>query len=134
MTDPEFRAVVIADATGKAGRAYRLALRHRDNLRRWRHNLGELTFDIEQQLNDRIGDRSLEAVDWRKRARGYRAVLAERRDECGRLRHQASVDSARETKAARAAIARLIEAHGDEFAHYLADETAALEQPAATAA
>ncbi|WP_405769215.1 hypothetical protein OG539_32630 [Actinacidiphila glaucinigra] len=133
MTDLDFRAVVKADATGKAGRNYRLALRHRDNLRRWKHVLGELTFDLGRQFDEKAHDRSIAAHDWRKRARGYWDALAQRRDECGRLRQQAALDAGREAKAAKAAMARLIEAHGAEFSRYLAEETARLEPAAAEA-
>ncbi|MDX3354722.1 hypothetical protein PV703_15690 [Streptomyces sp. ME01-24h] len=133
MTDDQFQAVVKADATGKAGRAYRLALRHPDNLRRWKHHLSVLTFDLQQQLDDKAHDRSAEAAEWRRRARGYWGALAQRRDECGRLRAHTHIDTSREAKAARKAAARLIDAHGAEYARYLAEETEHLGIAAAAA-
>jgi hypothetical protein len=177
QSDTTFRETVAADARSTLPMDDRIALRAPGNQLRWNQTLKELRADINRQLNERAGDKTLAAHDWRKRAEGYRDCLTLRLQECRDLRarelerrkEQREADKARnlaaqqdnpkpattraERKAARdadtdrqldhygiphhtdkdlrrrageAAIKRLIDAHGDEFAHYLAEECAAL--------
>lgn len=178
QSDGAFRETVSIEARGKAPMADRIALRHTSILLRWQRTLKELRGDINRQLTERAGDRTLEAHDWRKRAEGYRASLTIRLDECRDLRaldlhrqkEQREADKARNLadqndiqqraaasnaarraardadtdqqldtygipqhankelrrQAGERAIKRLIDAHGDEFSQYLAEECAVL--------
>ncbi|WP_399559389.1 hypothetical protein [Streptomyces chartreusis] len=86
QSDAAFRETVATEARGKLPRHDRIALRQPGNLLRWTNALKELRADINIQLTERAGDKTLEAHDWRKRAEGYRDVLALRLQECRDLR------------------------------------------------
>lgn len=88
QSDTSFRETVSHDARSKLPMHDRIALRQPGNLLRWSNALKELRADINVQLAERQGDRSLEAHDWRKRAEGYRDVLTLRIQECRDLRAQ----------------------------------------------
>ncbi|AVH59943.1 MULTISPECIES: hypothetical protein [Streptomyces] len=148
LPDIDFREVVVRDADGQGDPGQRAALRHHRNQVRWKKQLGQLIADVEEQLKDRRGDKSLASHDWAKRATGYRDSLIVRLNECKRLRAadhaQAIVNqehrrrdaeiaaaagaTVKELRAAAGEIAvqRLIAAHGPEFDDYLAEEYAVL--------
>lgn len=85
-SDTTFRETVSHEARGRLPMHDRIALRHTSLLLRWQRTLKELHADIQQELNSRAHDTSLETYDWRKRAEGYRAVLTLRLQECRDLR------------------------------------------------
>ena len=144
IPDIDFREIVVADARSAGDPDERAALRHPRILKRWRQHLGQLMADVEQQLKERRGDKSLEGHDWRKKATGHRDSLILRVTECQRLRAEAHEELMRrgdsrrrdaETAAAMGATAkelraqagelaveRLIKAHRDEFERYVTDE------------
>lgn len=144
IPDIDFREIVAADVRGDGDPEERAALRHRRIHKRWRQHLGQLMSDIEQQLKDRRGDKSLEGYDWRKKATAHRDNLILRTTECRRLRAEAHEDMQRrddsrrrdaETAAAMGAtrkelqrhagelaVHRLITEHRDEFNSYLLEE------------
>lgn len=144
----DFRGVVAEDARGLGDPGDRAALRHLLNLPRWKKQLGELIADVEQQLRERKGDKTLAGHDWRKRALGYRDVLLLRASECKRLsaeahaqmvktdgfrRRDAEIAAATgatvkelRMQAGELAVARLINAHGVEFSRYVAEEYEAM--------
>lgn len=148
IPDIDFREIVAADARGEGDPGSRAGLRHRRILPRWRKMLGQLIADVNGQLSERSGDKSLEAHDWRKRAVGYRDSLMLRISECRRLRSEAHLElmarhDQRRAEAERAAasgasvkelrrhageiaIDRLIKEHRAEFDGYLAEEYEAL--------
>lgn len=102
QSDTTFRATVANEARGRAPLPDRLALRHTGILPRWNKHLKELRDDVNQQLNERAADASLEAHDWRRRAEGYRDSLTLRINECRDLRaHHTAI--AAEQKAQREA-------------------------------
>ena len=147
--DADFRAVVVADATGTATPAQRAALRHHTNLYKWKYHLGQLMHDVQTQLHTRARDATLATHDWRRRTLGYRNTLRIRATECKRLRAAehavvtasrtesrrrdleaaqragASVKTLR-AKAGEVAVSRLVDSHGPEFARLLEEEYAAL--------
>lgn len=138
-TEADFRAATVEDATGRADPGQCSALRHHTNLYRWKEHLGILLDDVDQQLARRSPETTLAAHDWRRRTLGYRNLLQQRLTECKRLRAAedevatarraesrrrdleaaqragASVKALR-AKAGELAVARLIDAHGPEFA------------------
>lgn len=144
MDPAAFQALVNDEVIGTAAMTDRLALREPANLKRWRAALNVLLSDINQQLASSAHPLS----DWRRRAEGYRALIATRIEECRELRveeHlQRTADEQRgaadrkaeralnreprgeasrlRAEAGEAAIKRLIEAHQDEFSQYLAQE------------
>lgn len=148
LPDIDFREIVATDARGEGNPVDRAALRNRINLTRWKKHLGQLNQDLEQQLAERRGDKSLTTHDWRKRAFGYRAAIALRASECRRLKAEAHADMTRNQgfrkhdieiamaagatiqelrrQAGDIAIHRLIEAHSPEFNGYLAETYADL--------
>jgi hypothetical protein len=148
MPDIDFREIVVHDVSNQGDPSQRAALRHPRNQIRWKRQLGQLIGDIEAQLKERRGDKSLAGHDWTKRATGYRDSLIVRLAECKRLRaadhahaivnqeHRrrdaevaaAAGASVKELRAAAGEIAvqRLITAHHAEFDDYLAEEYAAL--------
>ncbi|MFD8771373.1 hypothetical protein [Streptomyces sp. NPDC059916] len=148
LPDIDFREIVARDVTGEGDPGQRAALRHSRNVLRWKRQLGQLIADIEGQLKDRRGDKSLAGHDWAKRAVGRRDALVVRLNEAKRLRaadharitvnqerHRQDVETAaaagmtvKELRAAAGEIAiqRLIAAHNGEFDEYLAEEYAAL--------
>lgn len=86
LSDTTFRDLVSTEARGKAPMHERIALRHTSLLLRWQRTLRELRADVNQDLNNRARDKSLEAHDWRRRAEGYRDALTLRLNECRDLR------------------------------------------------
>lgn len=125
IPDIDFREIVAADARGTGDPEERAALRHRRILKRWQRHLGQLMADVEQQLKERRGDKSLEGHDWRKKATGHRDSLILRATECRRLRAEAHEESQRrqdsrrrdaETAAAMGATAKELRAHAGELA------------------
>lgn len=87
----DFTHLVTNDTKGRITRADRLALRHPDNLTRWRHTLKTLRADITKQLAARAGaTHDPHNVDWLNRATGYRNTLNARLTECRTLRNTAS--------------------------------------------
>jgi hypothetical protein len=143
LPDIDFREIVATDARGEGNPVDRAALRNQHNLTRWKKYLGQLHQDLDQQLRDRRGDKSLAAHDWRKRVAGYREAIALRASECRRLKAEAHADMTRNQtfrkhdieiamaagaslqelrqQAGDIAIRRLIEAHSPEFNGYLAE-------------
>jgi hypothetical protein len=85
-SDTTFRETVSNEARGRLAMRDRIALRHTSLLLRWQRTLKELRADINQELNNKAADTSLEAYDWRKRAEGYRDALTLRLNECRDLR------------------------------------------------
>lgn len=148
IPDIDFREIVAADVRSDGDPEERAALRHTRNLKRWQRQLGQLIADVEQQLRDRRGDKSLEGHDWRKRVTSHRDNLLLRATECRRLRAEAHAEMQRrhdyrrrdaEAAAAQGATAkelqrhagelalqRLIAAHREEFNSYLREEYRAL--------
>ncbi len=80
-----FAHVVTADTRNTAPIPDRLALRHPDNLTRWRWALKALRTDITRQLADRTHDTQANR-DWRPRAEAFRDTVDMRLAECQRLR------------------------------------------------
>jgi hypothetical protein len=85
-SDTTFRETVSNEARDRLPMPDRIALRHTSLLLRWHRTLKELRADINQELNNRAHDTSLETYDWRKRAEGYRDALTLRLNECRDLR------------------------------------------------
>jgi hypothetical protein len=93
QSDNAFRDTVATEAQGKGELPDRLALRHPGILLRWNRALKDLRADLNKQLTNRAGDKTLTAHDWRKRAFAYRDSLTLRINECRDLRaatHQAA--------------------------------------------
>ncbi|KIF66245.1 hypothetical protein HY68_36665 [Streptomyces sp. AcH 505] len=84
LSATDFTDLVDADAKKTATAADRLALRHPDNLTRWRWSLKTLLRDVHKQLA------TTGTKDWEKKAHLYEDVLAYRLIECQALRAQAS--------------------------------------------
>lgn len=101
LTDSAFTAFISEETKGRAAPADRIALRHPDNLKRWRDTLKDLRTSINTQLRDRAHDTSLLAHDWRKRAHGYRDALSIRLTECDDLRAQAALTERSRNEAQR---------------------------------
>ncbi|MFD7661316.1 hypothetical protein [Streptomyces sp. NPDC059788] len=148
LPDIDFREVVAADSAGDGELGRRAALRHRRNQIRWKKHLGQLIANVDAQLHERRGDRTLAAHDWARRATAHRNALQLRLTECKRLRaaghaeEMARSDAYRRDRevaaaagasvkelralAGEAAIKRLIASHNAEFNEYLAEEYAHL--------
>ena len=84
-----FQHVVTADIRNTAPIPDRLALRHPDNLTRWRWTLKSLRTDITRQLAARTADTSVNR-DWRPRAEAFRDTVDMRLTECQHLRTNTS--------------------------------------------
>jgi hypothetical protein len=84
-----FAHVVTADTRNTATVADRLALRHPDNLTRWRWTLKNLRTDITRQLAARTDDTPANR-DWRPRAEAFRDTVDMRLAECQHLRTNTS--------------------------------------------
>lgn len=87
LTASAFTALVDADAKNTASLADKLALRHPDNLTRWRWALKTAHTNITRQLADTEHPHH---PAWRYRAETYRNKIETRLAECRRLRAQAS--------------------------------------------
>lgn len=151
LPDIDFREIAAQDATNKSKPEDSYALRHRINLNRWNNVLGQLINEAENRIGLRRGDRSLAAHDWRKRTVAYRNALVLRRTECKKLRaemhewmirnNESRLMEAKKAaamgvtpaelraQAGEVAIDRLINAHGKEFALYLAEAYFELKLP-----
>lgn len=77
-----FAVLVDADAKKTASIAERLALRHPDNLTRWRWALKRLQAEVRRQLASEEPDQG----EWRAKAQYYGDVLSDRAAECQALR------------------------------------------------
>jgi hypothetical protein len=88
----DFTDLVDADAKRTADLADRLALRHPDNLTRWRHALKDLRTDVTRQLaaNPDIP----QTQTWRAKAEFYRNQVDLCLTECQQLRTQAALSRA----------------------------------------
>ena len=148
IPDIDFREFVAADVRGEGAHDDRAALRHPRNLKRWQRQLGELIRDIEQQLRERRDDKTPAGLEWRRRGLDYRERLTRRATECRRRRSEVHVEMTRRqdfrrrdaevalaagasvkelrARAGEIAVQRLIDAHGEEFARYCAEEFRAL--------
>lgn len=102
QSDTAFRETVSHEARGQLDMPDRIALRHTSLLLRWHRTLKELRADINQELNNRAADTSLEAHDWRKRAEGYRDALTLRLNECRDLRARDLQHAKQQREAAKA--------------------------------
>jgi hypothetical protein len=137
MSDEEFALLVGADVRGGVSPAQAGALRSAVVVTRWQEALKALEVDLNGQLAERAGDRSVEASDWRRRTERVRLVVRERRVEVARIRQAlgsaAEVErlrlaaaglSVREARAAAGEVAqrRLVAAHAAEFGLLLAEE------------
>lgn len=80
-----FAHLVTADTRNTATIPDRLALRHPDNLTRWRWALKALRTDITRQLAARTHDTPTNRT-WRPRAEAFRDTVDMRLAECQRLR------------------------------------------------
>jgi hypothetical protein len=80
-----FEHVVAADIRNMGAVADRIALRHPDNLTRWRWTLKALRSGISRQLAERTHDTHAN-LTWRRRAEGFRDTVDMRLAECQRLR------------------------------------------------
>jgi hypothetical protein len=86
----EFEVLVSDDIKTRLPVADRVALRHPDNLTRWRWALKALRADITRQLAARARDASPLGAEWRTRTQHYRDTLTIRIAECQTLRAQAA--------------------------------------------
>ncbi|MFI2078657.1 hypothetical protein [Streptomyces triculaminicus] len=134
-----FTDLVQRERRGQAHPQEAAALRHPKVVTRWEAELQAQQVAVEAQLACRAGDRSAEAREWRTRVTWVRARLAQRRTEARALlaeKNRSEAEAAAKAKrvvpvpgrqemrreAGRIAVDRLIDAHGDEFARYLAEE------------
>ena len=85
LTGGAFMRLVDSDAKNTASIADRLALRHPDNLTRWRWALKSLHAKVSRQLVE-----NPQACEWRTWAEHYRDTLDMRLTECRRLRAEAA--------------------------------------------
>lgn len=130
LTDEVFAQVVRDDVRGVAHAEDSAALRHPENLLRWRGHLRMFQVDLEKQLAKKSGDTSPEIKEWRKRIQVVRMSAARANEEC-----KALIAAYREEKykrkkeikeqrheAGERAIRRLVDAHQSEFQQYLVEE------------
>ncbi|KOT57069.1 MULTISPECIES: hypothetical protein [Streptomyces] len=75
LPDIDFREVVVADSAGDGEPGQRAALCHPRNQVRWKKQLGQLIANVDAQLHERRGDRTLATHDWAKRATSHRDAL-----------------------------------------------------------
>jgi hypothetical protein len=92
LTMRDFTDLVDADVKRTADLADRLALRHPDNLTRWRWALKDLRADVTRQLATNPDTPQTQA--WRAKAEFYRNQVDLCLTECQQLRAQASVSRA----------------------------------------
>lgn len=130
FSDDAFAQVVRDDVRKIAHPDDSAALRHPENLERWRRFLYLFQLDLEKQLAAKSGDKSDETAEWRRRAQIVRVSIAETRDECKALINQRRIENTEKRKALKEqrheagerAIDRLIAAHREEFDRYLVEE------------
>lgn len=89
LTATDFAELVSDDIKTRTTRADRLALRHPDNLTRWRWALKALRADINQQIAHRT-THTPAGAEWHRIAEGYRNALNTRITECQQLRTAAT--------------------------------------------
>jgi hypothetical protein len=89
---PDFTNLVDTDIKRTADLPDRLALRHPDNLTRWRWALKDLRADVTRQLA--TNPDTPQTQTWRAKAEFYRNQVDLCLTECQQLRAQASVSRA----------------------------------------
>jgi hypothetical protein len=85
LDDTAFASLVARDIRSQAHPAEAAALRQPQLLTRWATAIGQFQVSIEAQYAAKGGDRSPEAVDWRRRASHLRFAAAARRKEARAL-------------------------------------------------
>lgn len=128
--DEMFEKVVRDDVRKIAHPDDSAALRHPENLERWRRTLRHFQVELEKQLANKAGDRSQDAAEWRKRIQIVRLSTVDILDECRTLIDQQRRDNSAKNRPRREqrgevgeiAVKRLIEAHQEEFDQYLIEE------------
>lgn len=152
LDDTALMGTVADETRGAADIPTRLALRDPRLLTRWRKAIGALMTDADAQLSMRAKEGKTE---WRRRTLGFKRALEARRAECADriaaseeetkaawLQHAAAREQARQEAiaakksaaaqralAGEVAVQRLIDAHGVEFARYLAEECERIGTP-----
>lgn len=130
LGDMEFAKIVQDDVKKVAHPDDSAALRHPENLQRWRAALRRFGIEMEKQLVSKSDDKSADAKEWRKRASVVRLSIASTFDECTSLINQVRIENTQKKRqekdqrheAGERAIDRLIAAHQIEFQEYLAEE------------
>lgn len=133
LDDEAFALAASNDVKGVAHPDDMAALRHPENLMRWKRALTVFATDLEIQLAQNAGKRSDELSEWRRRMQVVRISTSGRRDECMALieeyrTERKAKDRAQAEERAIAgerAVKRLIEAHLLDFQRFLAEECAA---------
>jgi hypothetical protein len=129
-----FAKVVQDDVRGTAHEDDSAALRHPQNLNRWRLALLDFKADVNRQRASRVSEKGDDVDEWRQRVSVVQRTIAMRLTECrshieyvriqNTERKRAEKDQRHE--AGERAVDRLVEAHQQEFQQYLQEECEAL--------
>lgn len=134
LGDVAFAKIVQDDVKKVAHPDDSAALRHHENLQRWRTALKQFRYEMQKQLASKSGEKGAGVTEWRKRVSVVILSIASTFDECTSLINQVRIENTEKRRqekgkrheAGERAIDRLIEAHQVEFQEYLAEECAAL--------